>query len=98
MKMSDRMWSIDEVIAKVEVEGLGYMVSSYLSADAITDPELARLWREAKGAMSALEAFLDTHAAEEVDGGEPEGAVFVHYTALLCDSVPNLLSEESVAV
>jgi hypothetical protein len=74
------------------------MVSSYLDADAIADPELAKLWREAKRTMSALETFLDAHTPEAVDAGEPEGVVFVQYTALLCDSVPDIFAEDSGTV
>lgn len=42
----------------VETEGLGYAINHYLSSDRIRDPELAKLWKEARKAMSKITELL----------------------------------------
>ena len=55
---SVRKKSLQEVADIVEIEGLGYAVQSYLSADSIKDPEVSRLWHQAKTALDAIAARL----------------------------------------
>jgi hypothetical protein len=49
----------------VEMEGLGYAVQNYMSADQIKDQKLAALWKTAKDALDAIEAMLPASASEE---------------------------------
>jgi hypothetical protein len=51
-------WTKQEIANKVELEGLGYMVQHYMSADYVEDPVLAKWWRTAKEALDEIEAML----------------------------------------
>jgi hypothetical protein len=49
----------------VEMEGLGYAVQHYLSAEQIKDQKLAAHWRTAKDALDAIEALLPAGTSED---------------------------------
>jgi hypothetical protein len=44
---------------QVSYEGLGYTIYSYIPADRIDDPELKKLWREARVAMQRVVEYLE---------------------------------------
>jgi len=60
--------SIQDVADIVEIEGLGYAVSNYLSAENIEEPELARQWKIAKEALTAIENIIEPF----LNGGRDE--------------------------
>lgn len=82
--------TIDQVASIVDSEGLGYAVQCHTSADRIADPQLAKLWREAKVALTALNNFLEQHAAaeEEATPSKLTGQVSVSHEQILCDEPP----------
>ena len=43
----------------VEYEGLGYAVYSFIPAKRISDPQLRKLWREARAAMQEIVEYLE---------------------------------------
>lgn len=43
----------------VAYEGLGFTIYSFIPADRIPDPELRRLWREARAAMQKVVEYLE---------------------------------------
>ncbi len=51
----------------VAYDGLGYTIYTFIPAERISDPELRRLWREARTAMQKVTDYL-----EEVDYGSPD--------------------------
>ena len=89
-------WTVGQVAEKVNSEGLGYTIASYLSADAIADPELAERWRAARTALQAVETYLDEHADADEQAAAPSpitGPVTVRYESLLCDTAPAIFTE-----
>lgn len=57
--MPEEKYSINDVCHLVDSEGLGYAIQDYLRADNIEDPELSKLWAEAKATLDKIEIFLD---------------------------------------
>lgn len=43
----------------VAYEGLGYAIYSYIPAERISDPELRKLWREARATMQRVMEYLE---------------------------------------
>lgn len=71
--MSNTKYTTEQVAGIVDCEGLGYAVTDYLGADSIEDPELARLWRQAKEALDEINEILEEAYP---DGGEgPEDGI-----------------------
>lgn len=52
-------YSTEIVTEMVEREGLGYAIQHYLSGDSIEDPELAKMWDEAKTLLDRIEVHLE---------------------------------------
>lgn len=83
-------WTIGQIKAKADSEGLDYMISDYLDADQIADPKLAELWRAAHDSLAAVSAYLEAHTVSEREPAKPTGIVSVDYCKLLCDSSPDV--------
>jgi hypothetical protein len=88
------LWTIEEILAMVESEGLDYMITGYASAEQIADPELAKLWREAAEAFAAVEGFLAAHTPEVEDEvvapSSLKGPLKVRHAEILCETMPSL--------
>ncbi len=55
---------IKDIAAKVENEGLGYMITDYLSPNDIDDPELKEEWIKAQASMKRIEEILEPYTEE----------------------------------
>lgn len=53
-----KKWSNEDIASKVESEGLGYLVTDYLSAESIEDVKLKELWKQASEALNQIEKTL----------------------------------------
>lgn len=51
--------SAEGVKEQVSYEGLGFCIYSYIPWERISDPELQRLWREARAAMQKIVEYLE---------------------------------------
>jgi hypothetical protein len=53
-------WSLEDILFKINDEGLGYCVEEYFTPDTFKAyPELAELWRTAQKALADIHAFFD---------------------------------------
>jgi len=86
----DSAYTVEQVASYVDNEGLGYAIQHGLSAERIADPELARLWAEAKTALDGVDSYLEAHRPVEEDGpvSALSGPVSVSHTQILCDRTP----------
>lgn len=91
-------WTVQEIADKADNDGLGYLVCDGLTSDRIADPELARLWRAAADAMTAVEAYLDAHSAAIADEASDllAGPVTVSHTQLCIDDYPDCFAGAKV--
>lgn len=54
-----------EIAHKTENEGLGYMITDYMSEKDIKDPKLAKLWKQANKLLVEIQQILDDAIADE---------------------------------
>lgn len=57
--MCDTKYTIEEVVDRVNLEGLDYAIQHYLSDDKIDDPKLAHMWSNAKAILNEIENYLE---------------------------------------
>lgn len=50
--------SIKDVATIVEIEGLGYAITDYLSADSIEDKKLSTLWKQGQDILKEISKIL----------------------------------------
>ena len=58
-----KKWSIEDIAAKVDNEGLGYMITDYLGSDSIEDEELKELWKVAEESLEKIGSILEPYSA-----------------------------------
>lgn len=56
--MSEKI-SIAEAAVEIDQEGFGYAIMDHIGSDHIEDPELAKLWENAKWALKKVELFFE---------------------------------------
>ncbi len=59
-----------EISEIIEQEGLGYAVQHYLNAAACADPEMKKLWAQAKEALDKIDTLASAAKEEEYNGAE----------------------------
>lgn len=68
----DEKWTNRQIAEKANWEGLDYMITGYLSADDIADPQLADAWRRAKEAFAEIETILAPEFEALEEGGDED--------------------------
>lgn len=58
-------WSNKEIAEKMEWEGLGDMIQSYLSADNIQDKWLSAKWKQCADLMNEISEYLEKYLEEK---------------------------------
>ena len=63
--MNEKLKSIQEVAMIVQIEGLEYAITEYLSADNIEDVVLKDLWKKAKESIRNVDKYLGDILGED---------------------------------
>ena len=63
--MNEKLKSIQEVAMIVQIEGLEYAITEYLSADNIEDAVLKDLWKKAKESIRNVDKYLGDILGED---------------------------------
>lgn len=65
--MPDELRTNGDAVDIIENEGLDYAVRHYISGSAFKDPDTARLWTAADGALNALVNHLTAETGRDFD-------------------------------
>lgn len=63
MPGTKKKYTLKRLMEIIEWEGLSYTVME-ISSDHISNPEVARLWKAAGDALSALESYIENHRSD----------------------------------
>lgn len=63
--MNEKLKSIQEVAMIIQIEGLEYAITEYLSADNIEDVVLKDLWKKAKESIRNVDKYLGDILGED---------------------------------
>lgn len=62
--MSNGKYTLEDVSYRINREGIGYALTDYIDVDKIDDEDFARLCREAKKSIEAVEGYLDENLGD----------------------------------
>jgi len=65
MNNKDKLKSIQEVGIIIQIEGLEYSITDYLSPHQIEDETLRKLWTEAREAIDKIDRYLEGELGED---------------------------------
>lgn len=66
-------YSINEVAAIIENEGLGYAIESYCSPSSIRDEDLSNMWEEARDLLIRIQEYIDlNNGSDDSDEDDDE--------------------------
>ena len=63
--MSEKLKTIQEVAMIIQIEGLEYAITEYLSADSIEDVVLKDLWKKANESIRNVDKYLENILGED---------------------------------